>query len=156
LNKLSINDKINIRIGSVQMKKKGFTLIELLAVIVILAIIALIATPLVLKYIGKAREEAAIASAYAYIDAYEKYVANAVLNSEEKINKKEKYYLINNSNYKDSSAANKSIFLNNLVKVNKTMPDDGYLITRDKTHYVKHAIFLYKDIEVECKMIDVI
>ena len=33
------------------MKKKGFTLIELLAVIVILAIIALIATPLVLKYI---------------------------------------------------------------------------------------------------------
>ena len=75
LNKLSINDKINIRIGSVQMKKKGFTLIELLAVIVILAIIALIATPLVLKYIEKAREEAAIASAYAYIDAYEKNAA---------------------------------------------------------------------------------
>ena len=40
------------------MKKKGFTLIELLAVIVILAIIALIATPLVLKYIEKAREKA--------------------------------------------------------------------------------------------------
>ena len=38
------------------MNKKGFTLIELLAVIVILAIIALIATPLVLKYIKKAEE----------------------------------------------------------------------------------------------------
>ena len=40
------------------MKKKGFTLIELLAVIVILAIIALIATPLVLKYIETARKGA--------------------------------------------------------------------------------------------------
>lgn len=35
--------------------KKGFTLIELLAVIVILSIIALIATPLVLKYINNSR-----------------------------------------------------------------------------------------------------
>lgn len=35
--------------------KKGFTLVELLAVIVILAIIALIATPLVLKYINNSR-----------------------------------------------------------------------------------------------------
>ena len=40
-----------------KLNKKGFTLIELLAVIVILAIIALIATPLVLKYIVKARED---------------------------------------------------------------------------------------------------
>ena len=38
--------------------KKGFTLIELLAVIVILAIIALIATPIILGIINDAREEA--------------------------------------------------------------------------------------------------
>jgi len=38
--------------------KKGFTLIELLAVIVILAIIALIATPIILGIIEDARTEA--------------------------------------------------------------------------------------------------
>ena len=37
--------------------KKGFTLIELLAVIVILAIIALIATPIILGIINYARKE---------------------------------------------------------------------------------------------------
>ncbi len=56
------------------MKKsaKGFTLIELLAVIVILAIIALIATPIVLNLIDKARKGAAESSAYAYVNAAEK------------------------------------------------------------------------------------
>jgi len=39
------------------MNKKGFTLIELLAVIVILAIIALIATPIILEIIQDAKEE---------------------------------------------------------------------------------------------------
>ncbi len=40
------------------MRNKGFTLIELLAVIVILAIIALIATPIILGIINDARTEA--------------------------------------------------------------------------------------------------
>ena len=40
------------------MKSKGFTLIELLAVIVILAIIALIATPIILGIINDARTQA--------------------------------------------------------------------------------------------------
>ena len=39
------------------MKNKGFTLIELLAVIVILAIIALIATPVILNIIDDSKEE---------------------------------------------------------------------------------------------------
>lgn len=55
------------------MKKQGFTLIELLAVIVILAIIALIATPMILGVIEKARKGAAESSALGYIDAVEKY-----------------------------------------------------------------------------------
>ena len=59
------------------MKNKGFTLIELLAVIVILAIIALIATPIILGIINDAREQAKKRSAelvytgvqYAYTEA---------------------------------------------------------------------------------------
>ena len=40
------------------MRNKGFTLIELLAVIVILAIIALIATPIILGIIKDTKKEA--------------------------------------------------------------------------------------------------
>ena len=58
------------------MKKKGFTLIELLAVIVILAIIAFIATPLVLKYIEKSRKESKVDSAYSFVRNLETEIAN--------------------------------------------------------------------------------
>ncbi len=57
------------------MKKRGFTLIELLAVIVVLAIIALIATPIVMNTIKKAKQGAAERSADNYIDAVETTVA---------------------------------------------------------------------------------
>ena len=45
------------------MKKQGFTLIELLAVIIILAVIALIATPMIMNYIEDARDGALKATA---------------------------------------------------------------------------------------------
>ena len=51
--------------------KKGFTLIELLAVIVILAIIALIATPIVLGIIEEARNNAKNRSAELVIQSVE-------------------------------------------------------------------------------------
>lgn len=51
--------------------KKGFTLIELLAVIVILALIALIATPLILGVIDSAKKGAAESSTYGYVEAIE-------------------------------------------------------------------------------------
>ena len=58
-------------------KNKGFTLIELLAVVVILALIALIATPIILNIIKDAKRSAAKDSAYGYIDAVEKYIVLA-------------------------------------------------------------------------------
>ena len=50
---------------------KGFTLVELLAVLVILAIIALITTPIILGVINDSRESAAVDKTWAYIDAIE-------------------------------------------------------------------------------------
>ncbi len=52
------------------MNKKGFTLIELLAVIIILAIIALITTPIILNVINKARLDAAKDKSWGTIDAF--------------------------------------------------------------------------------------
>lgn len=58
------------------MQKRGFTLIELLAVIVIIAVIALISTPLVMNAILNAERSAAKSSAYGYIRAIEFSIAN--------------------------------------------------------------------------------
>lgn len=49
--------------------KKGFTLIELLAIIVILAVIALITTPIILNVVENSRKNAAVDKAYGVIEA---------------------------------------------------------------------------------------
>ena len=56
--------------------KKGFTLIELLAVIVILAIIALIATPIILNIIEDSKEQSVKSSANLYVDGLSKYIVS--------------------------------------------------------------------------------
>src|SRR5574344_1013737 len=58
-------------------KIKGFTLIELLAVIVILAIIALIITPIITGVIKKAKDSSDLRSAEGYVKAGEDYYAKA-------------------------------------------------------------------------------
>ena len=64
------------------MNKKGFTLIELLAVIVILAIIALIATPIVLNIIDDTKEESSLRSAEFYLKGLELSIAQEILEEE--------------------------------------------------------------------------
>ena len=56
-------------------KKKGFTLIELLAVIVVLAVIALIATPTILGVIDKAQKGSLQDSGYGLVQAADLYYA---------------------------------------------------------------------------------
>lgn len=60
-------------------EEKGFTLIELLAVIVILAVIALIATPLIMGVIDDARKGSAKNGAYGYVKALENTIATEMI-----------------------------------------------------------------------------
>ena len=59
--------------------KKGFTLIELLAVIVILAVIALIATPIILNIVDDSKKSAAKESANQYVDGLNLQIASNAL-----------------------------------------------------------------------------
>lgn len=62
-----------------KMNKKGFTLIELLAVIVILAVLMLLATPSVLGIMNNARKNAVATEAMSIINAAKtKYAADAM------------------------------------------------------------------------------
>lgn len=63
-----------------KINKKGFTLIELLAVIVILAIIALITTPMIMNTIEEARKQAFLDSAYGIIEAGEYFYTENIMN----------------------------------------------------------------------------
>ena len=62
-------------------KKIGFTLIELLAVIIVLAIIALIATPIIFNVIENAKLKSLENSCYGVIDAVRTKYAEGLLNS---------------------------------------------------------------------------
>ena len=51
--------------------KKGFTLIELLAIIIILAIVALVATPIVLNVVDSSKDSVARTEASAFVSGIE-------------------------------------------------------------------------------------
>ena len=66
-------------------RKNGFTLIELLAVIVILAVIALIATPIILNVIENAKKGASKNSMYGYVEAVELDSAKVLLKQKKRL-----------------------------------------------------------------------
>ena len=105
------------------MKKKGFTLIELLAVIVVLAIIALIATPIVMNAIEKARRGAAERTAGNYVDAVETAVATERLEG----NILEGTYTINDKGNLEGNGLTEPL----VIEMNGNKPTSGTITIKD-------------------------
>ena len=99
-------------------RNKGFTLIELLAVIVILAIIALIATPIILGVIDKARQGSAEQSVLSYIQAVENQVVISQLTTDEKDDIK----------LPDATNTFSATELNEIITMKGTKPSGGNVV----------------------------
>ena len=142
-------------------RNKGFTLVELLAVIVILALIALIATPIILNVINDAKKQAAKDSAYGYMDAVEKYIVSSEL--EDKSIKDRTYSVeeLNNMgvSVKGSTPDNGNIEIKEGAVKNYNLGIDGYYITKDEvkkvstTKKIENGTEIYYNPETgkECK-----
>lgn len=98
--------------------KNGFTLVELLAVIVIIAIIALITTPIILNVIQTSKESAFKDTAHGLVMAAGTYQAEC-----QALNKDTTLTI----NYATSSQSEKD-----LLKTKGTLPDAGELSIDDK------------------------
>ena len=109
------------------MKKRGFTLVELLAVIVILAIIAVIATPIILGVIEKSKKGAAENSALGYTEAVEKQTARNLLD-EDKTND------ITDGVYTVNDLASKK------VKVKGDKPTEKSWVEIEKSQVVSYSL----------------
>lgn len=93
------------------MNKKGFTLVELLAVLFIIAIIALITTPIILNVFQNAKENAFIDTAHGLVVSAGTYQAE-----KQALNEDETLYI----NYKTSTEDEKTV-----LKTSGTLPDAG-------------------------------
>ena len=114
--------------------KKGFTLIELLAVIVILVIIALIATPMILGVIDSAKKGAAESSTYGYIDAIEKSNLQGMIDSGNYTTKKDGTYDLNTIgtvNYKGSSPEQICVVVKDGTVESGSFQFDKYIVDYD-------------------------
>ena len=119
-------------------KNKGFTLVELLAVIVILALIALIATPIILNVISDAKKQAAKDSAYGYMDAVEKYIISSELEDK---SIKDGTYSVEELNsmgvsVKGSTPNNGTIKIENKEVKSYDIGIDGYVVSNGEVEKV--------------------
>ena len=109
------------------MKKRGFTLVELLAVIVILAIIALIATPIILGVIETSKKGAAENSALGYTEAVEKQIARNLLDEDKTDDITDGVYTVNN-------------LTNKKVKVKGDKPTEESWVEIEKSQVVSYSL----------------
>ncbi|MDD3392896.1 MAG: BspA family leucine-rich repeat surface protein [Bacilli bacterium] len=120
-------------------KNNGFTLIELLAVIVILAVIALIATPLIMNVIKNAKKGAFLDSSYAIVSAAEQGYAKGLIKETDLEMTK---YTFNNGvqslvsgnvelNFKGSNPEYGTIIINDEGKVAINLYSGGFCSTKE-------------------------
>ena len=119
-------------------KNKGFTLVELLAVIVILALVALIATPIILNVINDAKKQAAKDSAYGYMDAVEKYIVSSELEGKSINDGTYRVEDLNNMgvSVKGSTPDNGNIEIKNSSVKSYDIGIDGYVVSNGKVEKV--------------------
>ena len=124
---------------------KGFTLIELLAVIVILAVIALIATPLIMGTITKAKKNAAIDSAYGNMRAMETSIGKIHVEDASKIMEQEEitFTVENNGASLVTDGATME------VNYKGSKPEDGGTLTYDKNGRVVRGTLTISGYEVK-------
>ena len=122
--------------------KKGFTLIELLAVIVILSVIALIATPMILGIIEKAKVGAVKASAQGYIESLEMYIGTSELNKKTQLKANEKYNVTEITTINEEAVE----ALNDLIEIKGEEPtgEEDY-IKLDEQYKVKEGKLTYNE-----------
>jgi len=113
------------------MKKKGFTLIELLSVIVILAVIALIATPLILNIIDSTRTKANRNSIYGFLESARVYYMNALLDSNNKEIVTETTNLIDKIEISTKKPDNGEIYVNNEGEIATAIVLDNVCYSKD-------------------------
>ena len=134
------------------MKKRGFTLIELLAVIIILAVIALVAVPVILNVIDNAKKGALKDSVYNLTKAAENYIAleeargNEINWNTNKITN-EKYISFNLSNKEEVKKLNVKGSFPNKGRVEITKKGDTFVVAIDnnlcaKKNYGEHLVNL--------------
>ena len=142
-------------------KNKGFTLVELLAVIVILALVALIATPIILNVINDAKKQAAKDSAYGYMDAVEKYIVSSELEDK---SIQDGTYSVEDLNsmgvsVKGSTPDNGNIEIKNSSVKSYDIGIDGYVVRNGKVDKVSTtksfkngtAVYYNPETETKCK-----
>lgn len=107
--------------------KRGFTLIELLAIIVILAVIAVITTPIILNIIENSKKGAAQNSALGYKDAIHKYYAFRLSLDSSFMMADHIYEIVENGylSYTDSNDSSNSILYE--ILFDGKVPNGGYV-----------------------------
>lgn len=108
------------------MRQKGFTLIELLAVIVILAIISLVAIPLIINVVEEAKKNIAISSTLSYIDAIEKQIEINNING--------------NNNIPTDGIERDVEFYKDKVKATGKVPKDGTITIGNQGKVVNYSV----------------